>query len=259
MWIDSEGTLQPEQRQFGPSIRASAFVPSRKNTINVPGFYAAKKKEGHAHPLSMECKKSVQTPVNSAIPEAPQRPVHKQQGCNVQPEFTPSAEPLSTQPNGDNCEIQCVINENITIAVLDEAISQNYSQLKELDSKLSNFISHISSHSMPNDCSPHLAHNADQVHEKQHAPISESRASHEMIRDFINPSKQRVLPTWCRHARPGQPTNNTAVESHLGKKRILDTIESQEDLPSKRQQVLHDNGGVSFILVEADHQPRQEQ
>ena len=80
-----------------------------------------------------------------------------------------------------------------------------------------------------------------------------------MIRDFVNPSKQRVLPTWCRRARPGQPTNNTAVESHLGKKRILETIESQEDLPSKRQQVLHDNGGVSFILVEADHQPRQEQ
>ena len=52
------------------------------------------------------------------------------------------------------------------------------------------------------------------------------------------------------------PTNNTAVESHLSKKRIVETIESQADLPSKRQQVLHDDGGVSFILVEADHQPR---
>lgn len=137
----------------------------------------------------MECGKIVQTLVNSTVPEAPQRPVHKQQGRNTQAEFTPRVELLLTQPNGVNCEIQCAINENITPTVTDEAISQNYLQLKELDSKLSNFISHVSSHSMPNDCSPHLAHNDDQVHEKQYAPLSEPRASQVMIRDSINPSQ----------------------------------------------------------------------
>nr|POF04957.1 hypothetical protein CFP56_18415 [Quercus suber] len=174
----------------------------------------------------MECEKTVQTPVNLAVLEAPQSLAHKQQGCNAQAEFTPRADPFLTQPNGVNCEIQCAINENITPAVTDEAISQNYSQLKELDSKLSNFISHVSSHSMPNDRSPHLAHNDDQVHEKQYAPLSEPRASHVMTRDSVNPSQQRVLPTWCRRARLGQSTNNTAAESHLGKKRVVETIES---------------------------------
>ena len=191
--------------------------------------------------------------MNLVAPIAPLKSDRQQQSHNAQSELTPWTDTLPAQPNGDNYEIQCAINENIIPAISDKAISQNYSQLKELDSKLSNFISHVSSHSMPNDRSPYLAHNADQVHEKQHAPISESRASHEMIRDFVNPSQQRVLPTWCHRARPGQPTINTAVESHLGKKRIVETIESQEDLPSKRQQVLHDNGGVSFILVEVDH------
>ena len=44
MWIDSEGTLTPEQREFGPHLRAPLFVATRKISIVVPGFYAAKKK-----------------------------------------------------------------------------------------------------------------------------------------------------------------------------------------------------------------------
>ena len=44
LWIDSEGTLTPEQREFGPHLRAPSFVAARKSSIVVPGFYAAKKK-----------------------------------------------------------------------------------------------------------------------------------------------------------------------------------------------------------------------
>ena len=43
-WIDSEGTLTPEQREFGPHLRAPSFVVARKSSIVVPGFYAAKKR-----------------------------------------------------------------------------------------------------------------------------------------------------------------------------------------------------------------------
>ena len=42
--IDSEGTLTPEQREFGPHLRAPPFVATRKSSIVVPRFYAAKKK-----------------------------------------------------------------------------------------------------------------------------------------------------------------------------------------------------------------------
>ena len=44
LWIESEGTLTPEQHESGPNLRAPPFVASRKNVITVPGFYAAKKK-----------------------------------------------------------------------------------------------------------------------------------------------------------------------------------------------------------------------
>ena len=44
LWIESEGTLQTEQRAFGPHLRASPFVATRKSAIQVPGYYAEKKK-----------------------------------------------------------------------------------------------------------------------------------------------------------------------------------------------------------------------
>ena len=44
MWIDSKGTLQLGQREFGPHLRAKPFVAARRNAILVPGFYAEKKK-----------------------------------------------------------------------------------------------------------------------------------------------------------------------------------------------------------------------
>ena len=50
IWIESEGTLRVEERQFGPSIRAPAFVSPRKNVITVPGFYTEKKKARPSNP-----------------------------------------------------------------------------------------------------------------------------------------------------------------------------------------------------------------
>ena len=44
LWIDSEGTLTLEQREFGPYLRAPPFVVARRNAIMVPGFYAKKKR-----------------------------------------------------------------------------------------------------------------------------------------------------------------------------------------------------------------------
>ena len=44
-WIESNGTLNPEDREYGPWIRASPFVMPRKTVIKVPGYYDALKKE----------------------------------------------------------------------------------------------------------------------------------------------------------------------------------------------------------------------
>ncbi|XP_030959369.1 uncharacterized protein LOC115981364 [Quercus lobata] len=43
LWIESEGTLQAEQREFGSHLRAAPFSMSRKNIIAVPGYYSTRK------------------------------------------------------------------------------------------------------------------------------------------------------------------------------------------------------------------------
>ena len=43
LWIESEGSLSIESQQFGPWIKATPFMPTRRNMIKVPGFFASKK------------------------------------------------------------------------------------------------------------------------------------------------------------------------------------------------------------------------
>ena len=42
-WFESEGSLQPEDQQFGAWLRALPFVAACKNVVAVPGFFAKKK------------------------------------------------------------------------------------------------------------------------------------------------------------------------------------------------------------------------
>ena len=43
LWIESEGSLSIESQQFGPWIKVAPFVPTQRNMIKVPGFFASKK------------------------------------------------------------------------------------------------------------------------------------------------------------------------------------------------------------------------
>ena len=44
-WIESEGSLSLEDREYGPWIRASPYVMPRKSVIKVPGYFKARKKQ----------------------------------------------------------------------------------------------------------------------------------------------------------------------------------------------------------------------
>ena len=48
-WIDSEGSLQEEDQQFGLWLKAPPFQALQKNVINVSGFFAKKNKENPSH------------------------------------------------------------------------------------------------------------------------------------------------------------------------------------------------------------------
>lgn len=43
IWIESEGTLKSDQKEFGPSLHAQPFVASKKQMVSVPGFYSSMK------------------------------------------------------------------------------------------------------------------------------------------------------------------------------------------------------------------------
>ena len=43
LWIESERSLSIESQQFGPWIKATPFMPTQRNMIKVPGFFASKK------------------------------------------------------------------------------------------------------------------------------------------------------------------------------------------------------------------------
>ena len=50
LWLDNEGTLDLESRQYGAWMHASPFSPAKKATIVVSGFYANKKGGVAKHP-----------------------------------------------------------------------------------------------------------------------------------------------------------------------------------------------------------------
>ncbi|XP_023891985.2 uncharacterized protein LOC112003988 [Quercus suber] len=67
IWIESEGTLRNDQKEFGPSLRAPPFVVSKKNTIVVPGYYSTRK-------MSMKTGQTSQ-PMEEEQPESRTSPV----------------------------------------------------------------------------------------------------------------------------------------------------------------------------------------
>ena len=60
IWIDSEGILKLEDRQFGPRLGALAFIQTRKMGLTVPGFYTVRKKS-EISPSPMDVGNSAQT------------------------------------------------------------------------------------------------------------------------------------------------------------------------------------------------------
>ena len=43
-WIESDGSLKVEDREYGPWIRAVPSSSNKKSVVRVPGFYEARKK-----------------------------------------------------------------------------------------------------------------------------------------------------------------------------------------------------------------------
>ena len=51
IWLDSEGSLAETQKQFGPSLCAPPFFPSKRSVVAVPGFYSQKRTVPKSHAI----------------------------------------------------------------------------------------------------------------------------------------------------------------------------------------------------------------
>ena len=87
----------------------------------------------------------------------------------------------------------------------------------------------------------------------------EACASHYVARVPTLDTPLRVLPKWSRRVREVHPSARPISESLSGQKRDASDMDICSDLPSKRQQVYQSDVEEIFELVEADHQPRQDQ
>ena len=67
LWVESEGSLSHESQQFGPWLKETSFMPTRRYMVKVSGFFAGKKFEALTE-KSRLAKKSPVVVVHSGKP-----------------------------------------------------------------------------------------------------------------------------------------------------------------------------------------------
>ena len=266
LWIDSEGTLKPEQREFGPYLRALPFVPARRYAITVPGFYAAKKK------------------VRSGTPEASNSGQNSDAGSRGVTDQIQEVTGSNNGSNNEGIEDEEVVflkrNEGDTIMRRD-TVDQN--NLK--DEIIGVFTPPKETETEEEACNEELclaaefaaaklmdssrkAHNKNPIPSGLSNPSARENSSGNpsiklsrdaTVSDVHNLQAPRAARTWTRRERP-KPKSNTAAQVKVqGKKRMAASKVSLMTGSLKRLQVVVNDDEKFFVVAGADGQPLQGQ
>ena len=267
LWIDSEGTLLVEARQYGAWLRAPLFNPIRKSTVVVLGFYKQKKENlrstttGGPSPTS--------TPQNPPVSQtASATPTQK-----VTAKFSP---PIITNPVLNN---DSRISEDFPPGFEGQNFKKgNFTQqLQEINEELAKFDDmegiDINAESLPNQDSTTLLFLASsEIHVPQ-IPILPANgifSSHNLestsvispLRDISNSQtahKQGAHlpgPKWTRVARTA-PRVSEVLDVHARDKRILHSAINHCGLQKKSKSVSQDDKENNQLLAAAGLQSRQ--
>ena len=289
-WIESEGTLRNAQKEFRSELRAPPFMLSKKNVLKVPGFYAGKKtngregqKQGGDHPTQSQSTEKTNMSNHSKLPlESCTDPdshfsVRYVTENNIQSEL--SAPMMTAQSVDGNVSKVFTQNEvtgavqsgkaaiigelNIGNLVVDEGINApavSKTQLKKFDEEFTRLNEPDLNQSRSLGSRSRAA--VSEVADLEAKASSKSCDKQCSIRVFDHSTQLRVLPTWaCRNRGPEKPKEAMGKQKILNqnksdKKRTLEEFSDLPDISSKRHHALQTKEGASFILVEADHQPR---
>ena len=102
LWIESRGSLKPQDKQFGPFMRASQSINTRNSVVHVLGFF----EDRSDHQSSGEKQKVSST---------------------VQPEATPTLEKTDPPPSGDLADMETSV---LAMHVINVAVSLDVSSLQ---------------------------------------------------------------------------------------------------------------------------------
>ena len=261
LWIDNEGTLPVEARQYGAWLRAPLFNPIRKSTVVVPGFYKQKKENlcptttGGSTPTS----KSQNPPVSQTAPAA-----------HTQKVTTKSSPPIITNPILNN---DSKISEDFPPGFKGRNFKKgNFTQqLQEIDKELAKFDDmegiDINTESLPNqDSTTLLSLVSSQIHVPQIPilPVNGLFSSHTLestsiispLRDISNSQvthKQGTHlpgPKWTRVARTA-PGVSEVLDVHVGDKRILHSTINHRGLQKKSKSISQDDKENNLLLAAA--------
>ena len=279
--------MKIEDRQFGPSLRALAFVQTRKSGLTISGFYMARKKyevppsqtdvDISAGQASMNLKERGSDGGRNyeARHEAsqPSNPNMVRNACPSVINLTEvQRDSTKDDTNGFNAAFKSgVMSQTITdidpkafefhsntiiASITSQSVGHTKLQdfnakLREIDTALAKFDNGKETELSFNNESAH-ATNLDSLQ-------SNSSEARDPIRAALSTATLRVLPTWTRKNRVATCSQRLGNEHLSSRKRELTEKELSSDFPSKRHKSIHNAKGDYLEVVEAVEQPRQAQ
>ena len=263
-WINSEGTLRPEERQFGPTLRAPAYVPSRNTSVTVPGFYAARKKPEttNHHNASSVNHGSNQRPHGGRRDSGTDVPTpqgSQETACDGNRAFTEHGEALPEVAPGVKRAINWdFYSESATNKGLNAgAVCDNCQEDVESDVNCSELEASKVDHAK-NEMEKNPSTARDPL-TPNYTRISDSRDTQEAGRVETSHTQYRKLPSWTRRTRPVSSSHGQSSKHISGNKREAATIHREDEPVLKRHQYCQDETEELFEVVEAGSQPRHPQ
>ncbi|KAL0016646.1 hypothetical protein SO802_003715 [Lithocarpus litseifolius] len=222
-WIESEGTLKADQREFGPGLRAQPFVVSKKNVVSVPGYYSTRKKDqpGKACQPMAEMIPAYPNSEPTIEPEgAKEANVRYKSGCNHNSMHNGRS---GLNPIKTTDPIITPLNNSIIYGIPEDSTNVETVPTKET------YIAEVSGEekeaeveSMPRDGTNCMI------------PIQKLNKKNPHVPSRVSTQTKRVLPSWTRRSKPATQTQKQTTPKISGKKRELVISKDQVELTPKR-------------------------
>jgi len=270
MWIESEGTLPIETQQFGSWIRAPPFMPSRRHSISVPGFYKAKAAGLKTNPPA---RTSDKPPVvlrrggpSPEIVRPEKENLNPTQNHNDDPDIQEQNQVESSPSHTAVGDLFALNTKNLGLDMRELSAELFEERIKEIDKDIARFDADTDLCSKNNSFTGKENNLESMTINEIFLANAQARAQPQKIHsrtplstlpDTANiPAKG--LATWKRLARDVIGTDVVMSEA-VGSKRATRHTGGQTELLKKKKVVSQNDKSHKQILAEAGSQPCQNQ